>query len=135
MDNKKSPPIFLVSNISFGESSHIFNKKKVKKNYTLLLGKEQNNNYLVLRENHITLLILDQQGFIQENENLIFQFSIRGNKVELINLSDKCEIPTSYEKVFGKINKLNFKLWKSLPKCPKCDITKSNNSIMEEDYI
>lgn len=135
MDNKKNPPIFLVSNISFGESSHIFNKKKVKKNYTLLLGKEQNNNYLVLRENHRTLLILDQQGFIQENENLIFQFSIRGNKVELINLSDKCEIPTSYEKVFGKINKLNFKLWKSLPKCPKCDITKSNNSIMEEDYI
>lgn len=135
MKKYNSQEIYIVCNIYFSESLKRFSKRRITNDLALLLGKEKNNYYYVLRENHNSILEIKQQGFIQEDEDLIFKYVHKKDRVELINMIDYCEYPTSYEKVFGKINKLDFKLWKSLPKCTSCKINNiKNNTLNNEDF-
>ena len=135
MKKYNSQEIYLVCNIYFSESFQRFSKRRITNNLVLLLGKEKKNYYYVLRENHNSILEIKQQGFIQEDEDLIFKYVHKNARVELINMIDNCEYPTSFEKVLGKINKLDFKLWKSLPKCTNCKINNiKNNNLNNEEF-
>ena len=136
MEKYNNEEMYLVCYFNFSDYPKMFNKKRVSKKLVLILGKQNNNNYYALRENLKSILELKQQGFIQEEENLIFKFVYRKDTIELINMIDKCEFPTNYEKVFSKINNLNLKLWKSLPKCSNCEININlkNSRLNNEEY-
>ena len=133
MEEYNSEEMYLVCIFNISDNTKMFSKKKVLKKLVLLLGKMHNNNYYVLRENHKSILQLKQQGFIQEEENLIFQFVYKKDTIELINLIDYCSFPTNYEKVFSKVNNLSLKLWKSLPKCTNCEISNLKNSFKNNE--
>ena len=133
MENYNNEEMYLVCIFNISDNTKMFSKKKVLKKLVLLLGKMHNNNYYVLRENHKSILQLKQQGFIQEEENLIFQFVYKKDTIELINLIDFCSFPTNYEKVFSKVNNLSLKLWKSLPKCTNCEISNLKNSFKNNE--
>ena len=105
MENYNKEEMYLVCIFNISDNTKMFSKKKVLKKLVLLLGKMHNNNYYVLRENHKSILQLKQQGFIQEEENLIFQFVYKKDTIELINLIDYCSFPTNYEKVNVQIVK------------------------------
>ena len=113
--------IYLVVSIVVSDSSCIFNKNKIIKKYTHVFEKED-ENYLILKSNHVSFAILKYQGLIEENEIIIFKTDIKHNQIKIINNIDKCCNCTRMTKYYQQMIKgANFFLWKSIPKLENYD--------------
>ena len=113
--------IYLVVSIVVSDSSCIFNKNKIIKKYIHVFEKED-ENYLILKSNHVSFAILKYQGLIEENEIIIFKTDIKHNQIKIINNIDKCCNCTRMTKYYQQMIKgANFFLWKSIPKLENYD--------------
>lgn len=129
-EEKNTNSIGLVSYISISDSKSIFDNEKIIKKYTILIKEDF---YLILKKDHQSLALLKEQGSIEKDEIIIFQVKIKSDKIELTNHIDKCYNCAQKLKFYEKINILNYKLWKALPK----DANDENNkyNLTENDII
>ena len=118
--------ISLVSNITISNSQKIFDKNKIIGEYIILQEKE---SYLILKNNHQSFAISENQKDINEDEFQIFKVIIKNDTIKLVNIIERCENCTKYKKFYDTINYMNFKLWKSLPKCDDDDININNEDM------
>ena len=118
--------ISLVSKITISNNQKIFDKKEIIGEYTILQEKE---SYLILKNNHQSFAISENQKDINEDEFQIFKVIIKKDTIKLVNIIERCENCTKYKKFYDTINNINFKLWKSLPKCDDDYINQNNEDM------
>ena len=115
----------------FSEISFINTDQKDNKVYKICHDSE--DYCLALTNDNKSLIILKEQGFIEKNENLIFQAKTNEDNIELINCIDKCENCNKFNKYYEMINKLNYKLWLTIPKANIDDKDLENSYEIKEN--
>ena len=100
-------------------NSTIFNKKKIIEKLLYLFKKSNGSSgskYFVLKNDKESLAIMDSHGSIKSDEFLIFKIDIDTNKITLVNLFNGFYKNKDLEYFYKTIDKLNYCLWRSLPK-------------------
>jgi len=120
--------ILLVSNVS-----SIFNKNKIidKFRYTF----KADDNYFILKRNHESFAISNFQQWIEEEEMLIFKRIKLKSKIKLTNLIDRYCNYSKMTKFYEINNKLNFYLYKSIPKLENYDYFDEKNAKLFIHYL
>jgi len=129
--NDKEEKLGLFCKIIVSDSTQLFNKTKIIKEYSILLN--ENYPFLVLKRNLKSFAIMKEQPSIKPDEDLIFEIKIKSDSIELFNPIDRCSSCINQIKLYNKIAKLNYKLWQSLKSLPKSEkdfkITEENKNL------
>lgn len=106
--------IGVLAKIEISDSSSLFVKEKQLTEYKILF--KSSDYYLILKSEHKSFAITKNYSSIKEGEELVFKVIIENNEqIKLVNCNDKCFNCKNMKKLYNINNKLNFKLWKSLP--------------------
>ena len=138
-NKKKEDEIFLSLIMLISDSSSIFNKRKIidKTRYIF----KEDDIYLILKSNHESFAIANSQKLIEEKEILIFKKDKTKYQIKLVNLIDRLYNCSRMEKLYEINNKLNFYLYKSIPKLENYDLIDEKNvnfytyHLKEDDII
>jgi len=129
--NDKEEKLGLFCKIIVSDSTQLFNKTKIIKEYSILLN--ENYPFLVLKRNLKSFAIMKEQPSIKPDEDLIFEIKIKSDSIELFNPIDRCSSCINQIKLYNKIAKLNYKLWQSLKSLPESEkdfkITEENKNL------
>ena len=129
--NDKEEKLGLFCKIIVSDSTQLFNKTKIIKEYSILLN--ENYPFLVLKRNLKSFAIMKDHSLIKPDEYLIFKLKIKSDPIELYNPIDRCSSCINQIKLYNKIAKLNYKLWQSLKSIPKSEkdfkITEENKNL------
>ena len=101
-------------NIEISDKNIYFDPNKVKNKYIIL---EKENSFYFLKNNYEGIAKGEFQGFIEEDEYVIFQIEFGKDNVQLINLYYKEVFRGRLEQFYDYINEFNFKLYKMILKC------------------
>ena len=107
--NDKEEKLGLFCKIIVSDSTQLFNKTKIIKEYSILLN--ENYPFLVLKRNLKSFARMKEQPSIKPDEDLIFEIKIKSDSIELFNPIDRCSSCINQIKLYNKIAKLNYKLW------------------------
>ena len=97
----------IVSNVTISNSQKIFDKNKIIGEYIILQEKE---SYLILKNNHQSFAISENQKDINEDEFQIFKVIIKNDTIKLVNIIERCENCTKYKKFYDTTNILKLYL-------------------------
>ena len=83
--NDKEEKLGLFCKIIVSDSTQLFNKTKIIKEYSILLN--ENYPFLVLKRNLKSFAIMKEQPSIKPDEDLIFEIKIKSDSIELLEFN------------------------------------------------
>ena len=95
--------------IEISERHSYFDSKKIKNKYIIL---EKEDSFYFLKNNSEGLAKGESQGFIEEDEHVIFQIEFENDNVQISNLFYKDVYKGNLKQFYNYINGFNYKLYK-----------------------
>lgn len=105
-------------NIEISDRHSYFDPKKIKYKYIIL---EKEDSFYFLKSNSEGLAKGEFQGFIEEDEHVIFQIEFENDNVKIINLFYKDIYKGNLDRFYNYINGFNYKLYKMILKSEEED--------------
>ena len=99
--------------IEISERHLYFDPKKIKNKYIIL---EKNNSFYFLKNRSEGLAKGEMEGFIEDNEHVIFEIEFENDNVKITNLFYKNVYKGNLDQFYNYINGFNYKLYKMILK-------------------